>query len=169
MTMQDLGSLGELIAAIATLGTLIYLAMQIRQNSESVRVQAGQTILTSINDALQAAASSPQQAHVMIYGQSNYDDLTEDEQAQYVLWIFGWFRVLEQAHYYYERGILDNDLWQGHLAHMAQVMKSPSTVRWWESRKSYFNESFRKLVVERMSAETEVLLPAEMIQKIRSS
>lgn len=33
MSIQDLGSLGELVAAIATIATLIYLATQIRQNT----------------------------------------------------------------------------------------------------------------------------------------
>ena len=37
MTIQDIGSIGELIAAIATVGTLIYLAVQIRQNTKSIR------------------------------------------------------------------------------------------------------------------------------------
>ena len=33
MTIQDLGSIGELVAAIATIATLVYLAIQIRQNT----------------------------------------------------------------------------------------------------------------------------------------
>ncbi len=36
MTIQDLGSLGELIAAIATVATLVYLALQIRQNTRAL-------------------------------------------------------------------------------------------------------------------------------------
>ena len=36
MTIQDLGSIGELIAAIATLATLVYLAAQIRQNMRAI-------------------------------------------------------------------------------------------------------------------------------------
>ena len=40
MNIQDLGSLGEFIAAIATLGTLIYLAIQIRQNNLIAKEQA---------------------------------------------------------------------------------------------------------------------------------
>ena len=43
MTLQDLGSVGEFVAAIATLATLIYLATQIRQNSESVKAAAAQS------------------------------------------------------------------------------------------------------------------------------
>ena len=37
MTIQDLGSIGELIAAIATVATLGYLAVQIRQNTRTIR------------------------------------------------------------------------------------------------------------------------------------
>jgi hypothetical protein len=37
MTIQQLGSLGEFIAAIATLATLIYLAIQIRRNTSIAR------------------------------------------------------------------------------------------------------------------------------------
>ena len=35
MSIQDLGALGELVAAIATVVTLAYLALQIRQNTKS--------------------------------------------------------------------------------------------------------------------------------------
>ena len=44
MTIQDLGSIGELVAAMATLGTLIYLALQIRQNSQTVKAQTRSNI-----------------------------------------------------------------------------------------------------------------------------
>ena len=40
MTIQDLGSIGELVAAIATIATLAYLAIQIRQNTHTVRAAA---------------------------------------------------------------------------------------------------------------------------------
>lgn len=33
MSLQDLGSIGELVAAIATVATLVYLAIQVRHNS----------------------------------------------------------------------------------------------------------------------------------------
>lgn len=36
MTLQDIGSIGELVAAIATVATLIYLAIQVRHNSAAM-------------------------------------------------------------------------------------------------------------------------------------
>ena len=40
MTIQDWGSLGELIAAVATVATLIYLALQIRANTIVSKAEA---------------------------------------------------------------------------------------------------------------------------------
>ncbi len=52
MTLQDLGNIGEFVAAIATLITLIYLAAQIRQNTRAVRSASLDSVATS-NKALQ--------------------------------------------------------------------------------------------------------------------
>ncbi len=40
MTLQDLGNIGEFVAAIGVIISLVYLARQIRQNTESVRAAA---------------------------------------------------------------------------------------------------------------------------------
>ncbi|HVH18917.1 MAG TPA: hypothetical protein VNF72_11495 [Myxococcota bacterium] len=43
MTLQDLGSIGEIVGAIATVATLIYLAIQIRANTSAVQSAAAQS------------------------------------------------------------------------------------------------------------------------------
>ncbi len=40
VTIQDLGSIGELIAAVATVATLVYLAIQIRANTTAIHSEA---------------------------------------------------------------------------------------------------------------------------------
>ena len=37
MSFEDLGNLGELVAAIATVATLGYLALQLKQNTKALR------------------------------------------------------------------------------------------------------------------------------------
>jgi len=166
MTIEELGSLGELIAAIATLGTLVYLAVQIRQNTASTKISASQSILASLNGVLNIAASTPQAARATILGQTDYDKLPEDEQAQFIVWIFSWFRVLEQAYFYYEKGFLDKEIWEGQVEHLKQVTKSPAVGRWWDARRSYFGVSFCKLVDEARIAETVTTTPKEMIRQM---
>jgi len=168
MTLEDLGNLGELIAAIATIATLVYLALQIRQNSESVKLNAGQSILASFNEALQMASSSPQTARVLILGQTDFDSLPEDEKAQFIVWIFAWFRVLEQGFYYHRKGLLDDEVWLGHVEHLRQIIGSPAVRHWWENRCSFFSTSFRKLVEETAAHETSALSPRGLLETVGS-
>ena len=44
LTLQDLGNIGELISGIAVVISLIYLAVQIRQNTRTVRTSTYQTV-----------------------------------------------------------------------------------------------------------------------------
>ena len=51
-TFQELGSLGEFIAAIATLITLVYLAFQIRQNTKISRAKLTKDLFLASRSAL---------------------------------------------------------------------------------------------------------------------
>ncbi len=52
MTLQDLGSIGELIAALATVATLIYLATQIRQSKEQISQSNSLARFNAVRDVM---------------------------------------------------------------------------------------------------------------------
>jgi hypothetical protein len=83
MSIQDLGALGELLAAIATLLTLIYLALQIRQNSRNLQESTSASMnqgWASINARI---SSDPQFASIFIRGRASLDDLDAVETEQF--------------------------------------------------------------------------------------
>ncbi len=167
MTIQDLGSIGEFLAAIATLATLVYLAMQIRQNSESVKAAAAQSMLAGVNDALQNAASTPQLARVVILGQIDFDQLSEEERQQFIVWIFSWFRTLELAHHNNLLGHLDSRIWEGHARHLEAVVQSPVVQNWWRLRESVFSLEFREFV-NGLDPESSISSIGKLFEDLRS-
>ena len=44
MTITELGALGELLGSIGVIATLVYLAIQVRQNTRTARVQITTTM-----------------------------------------------------------------------------------------------------------------------------
>ena len=76
MTIEDLGNLGDLIAAIATVATLIYLAQQIRKNSKSVEGASAQAVLEL---EITTYALKAQYANVYRRGCANILDLDDDD------------------------------------------------------------------------------------------
>ena len=93
--------------------------------------------------------------------------MPEEEQIQFTTWMFSWFRVLEQAHHYHAKGILDEAVWEGHVTHMKQLMKSSILRIWWNGRKSFFSKSFQEFVNEMIDSESKAINPRELIESMR--
>ena len=58
LTIQDLGSLGELLGAVAVLATLIYLALQTRQNTMAIGAQLDAARISAVQGINLAKATS---------------------------------------------------------------------------------------------------------------
>ncbi len=144
--IETLGNLGDFIGGIGVIVTLIYLAGQIRQNSRSVKAASAQAMLGSLGQTLNSIGSSPQTSRVFSLGQLDPSQLDEAEVAQFAHLILGWFRIVEQAFFEHERGGLDSELWEGHVAQLESFMQSSSVQRWWAVRSPLFHPAFRHFI-----------------------
>lgn len=79
MTIQELGSLGELIAAIATVVTLIYLATQIRQNNKALGETTSASITASYASINSRISSDEQFAEIFVRGRQDLHSLSPVE------------------------------------------------------------------------------------------
>ncbi len=79
MSIQELGSLGELIAAIATVMTLIYLAAQIRQNNKGLAESTSASINASFASINSRISSDEQFAELFLRGRRDLDALNPVE------------------------------------------------------------------------------------------
>ena len=75
MTIQDLGSLGELIAAIATVATLLYLASQIRHSNKALAESTSGAINASYASINSRISSDAEFAELFIRGRQDLDAL----------------------------------------------------------------------------------------------
>lgn len=65
MTIQDLGSIGELVAAIAVLVSLFYLAYQIRQNTAELRSASLRAVTSSYSNFRRSVMESDELAKIL--------------------------------------------------------------------------------------------------------
>jgi hypothetical protein len=68
VTIQDWGSIGEVIAAVATVATLIYLALQIRANTTALRMESRRAESQSGDVYISAIIGSPDVARMFNEG-----------------------------------------------------------------------------------------------------
>jgi len=65
MNWEAIGAVSETIGAIAVVVTLIYLAVQIRQNSENLAAQVRATNFAGMADTWRIGAESPELSEIL--------------------------------------------------------------------------------------------------------
>lgn len=82
MSIQDWGAIGEIVGALAVVASLIYLAMQIRQNTrqislslESAKLAAFERTVETSNHAREVLITNPEVADLFLKGLSDYGNL----------------------------------------------------------------------------------------------
>jgi hypothetical protein len=97
VTLQDVGIFGELIAALATVITLGYLAIQIRANSRLMRSEARRAAKAHSSQINLTIAHDVQLAGVFRRGLSSYDALQPDEQIQFMFLLSDYISQADSA------------------------------------------------------------------------
>ena len=106
MTIEDLGNLGDLIAAIATVATLIYLAQQIRKNSKYVQGASTQALLEL---EITTFALKAKYANVYRRGCANILDLDDDERIVFVQVVSSEMSLFHSAFTQVQNGLIDGN------------------------------------------------------------
>ena len=107
MTIAELGSLGELIGSIAVLATLIYLAVQARQNNLTTHIQSNQAINKKTSDFLKALYTNPEAFDVWIRGRTSYRELDKADAFKFEMIMYDAFGNFHEQWYQYRSGVTD--------------------------------------------------------------
>ena len=160
MTIQELGSIGELVGGLAVLLSLVYLALQINQNTRSVRSATSASISESLSRVTEMISSQPEVARTWYQGRVQYDSLNDEERYRAIMFANTYLRRLENAFYQRERGFVDPDHWQTTERSMVAFMSHPAAQQCWSERKSLFSDRFVEFV-DRRIADVAKRVPTE--------
>jgi hypothetical protein len=133
MTLQDLANLGEVIGAIAVIVSLIYLAVQIRENTRAMRRAATQDIHRSLNDQARCFVESPDLAALLIRASQRPGELTGEERFRFQMPLTYVFSNFEMAIEYHREGLLGDDMIEGYVRGIHPLFENPLVLEWWEA------------------------------------
>ena len=83
MTIAELGSLGELLAAIATIATLIYLALQLRQNTAALKLSQMRAVDSDAQNSRGRFVENREVAELYITGLTEPDSLDQADKLRF--------------------------------------------------------------------------------------
>ena len=142
MTLDQLGNIGEIIGAFGVIASLVYLAMQIRTNTEAERTSTYQLIVSDFGAMNNTMASTPELSHLFVQAMENYHQLSPDENARISQMFFQCFRYFENMFYQQRKGYLDDEVWIGWKRLMLTYYSRPGFQTWWAHRRDVYSEPF---------------------------
>ena len=142
MNWEALGAIANLLAAIGVIATLIYLAIQIRQNTKAVRSSSIQNLVQSFSTTAQAAVENGYIIPLLLKANAGTASLTEEERTQLHFWFIMTIRRFEGVYFQRNLGLVDAAVIEGFERSHIAILASKSGQAWWTSSKEIFNSGF---------------------------
>jgi hypothetical protein len=146
MTIAELGSVGELVGAIATVATLAYLAIQIRSTTRAVRTASAQSVHESFATWYRMLAADSELSDLTTKGLRDYSSLTESEKGRFISVSMAILLCSQDAFIKWSEGSLSQDLWSGWEFVIMNLLLAPGGKGFWKERGYLFGAAFREHV-----------------------
>ena len=146
VTLQDLGNIGEFIAAMATLVTLGYLAVQIRSNTRESQAASRNSVSQSFIDLLTHVSLDSEVSKLTRRGFFDPGSLDADDTFRFDLLIAALFTNLEDAFAQRRRNALADEDWEKWTILIKQYMAQPGVQASWSRSADSFSPAFRRYV-----------------------
>ncbi len=148
MNWNAIGAIGEIIGALAVFLTLVYLALQIRQNTKAIQASAVDAGISKLNDVRESVYENGDLTRIYIQGIAQPADLDEESRVRFRLLLHN---ILLSISNIYSQTIytgLSLSTWESQLVILERIIDSPGGRWFWKVYRLEFEESFREKVDE---------------------
>ena len=152
MNWEAIGTISEVVGALAVVLSLVYVGVQIRQNTRQVRVATHDGTTRDFRQfTRQMLASGLTQ--VFSRGLEDYAALSEEQKLEFAFMMYDVFKAFENVHYHYLHGTLGEDAWAGWRRFIASYASAPGAQHYWSVRRDIFTPEFQNFIEELEPAE----------------
>ena len=155
MSIQDWGAIGEIVGALAVVASLIYLAMQIRQNTrqismslDSAKLAAFERTVESSNHAREILITNPEVADLFLKGIADYRNLPSSDKFRCNMLFRNLLSAIQGG---YIRQLTmggDSEQLEGTRQTLNTLVKNPGVRQWLDEVETDWRPEFAKVVAD---------------------
>ena len=146
MTLNDLANIGQVVGAIAVVISLIYVALQIRQNTNAVRSATANTVHEHFAKWYHLVAADAELSRIAANGLRDYRSLSEQERVRFIAAFMAFLSYSQNAFLKWREGLLASPLWLGWELVIMNLVCAPGGKAFWKERGYMFGDEFRRYI-----------------------
>lgn len=134
MDLSQLAQVGEFIGGIAVLVTLLYLAVQARQNNKNQKLSATISLQDNYLRSVDQWFGDADRTNIVIEGLQRPDQLDDAGRLRFAAQLFTLYSFIESVFYYNENGQCDPALANRTFSLLTFYRDTPGVREWWEGQ-----------------------------------
>lgn len=143
MTLETVYYISQIVAVVGIFASLIFVGVQIRQNTAATRATLHQSFTGAMNHLNATMAQSPDSSRIWLAGFKDRTVLTETERWQFDMLCLSYFYVFDTMHYQCRAGAGDTKLLKAEENGLRVLISNPSIRAWWDENPYGFSKEFR--------------------------
>ena len=150
MTLETLANVGEFVSGIAVVISLVYLAFQVRQNTQSQRTENYARALDRVSTMQARLSVDRDMAELFGTGVLNTRVLKPGQRIQFAWAFYEMFGAFEFMYHQSQAGALPDEVWERWSATLSWWISFPGVRAWWRAKPTPFSSSFSAFVEARL-------------------
>ena len=142
MTLEELYYISQIAAAIAIVASLIFVGIQLRQNTRAVLVSTSQTHFTMWTSVASPLVEDADIAKIYWQALSDFDSLTDQDRMRFIVYMSNVFRFYESSRIQWRRGVLEAEHWHSVEVNIRAFATQPGVKRFWKIRRHWHSPEF---------------------------
>ena len=142
MNWELVGAIAELLGAIAVVGSVAYLARQIKQQNKIAKFDAAQAVFREFNEINNIYLQDAKMVRILTEGMKDPSTLDDEEAGQFQFILRRYFNSMMMAYKAYLAGLFPEDDWDEIAKHYAADMNTAGGRLWRETNSETFSDFF---------------------------
>ena len=133
--MNRIESLNQWLTLMANIGVLsgiVFLAVELQQNTHQLKLQSYQA-WQAVNSEINMAITDPELSAIVSSGHKGSTKLTKDNYIAYAMYHMSLMQMAQSTHYLYLQGAIDEELWRAEINRAALIVSLGGVRQWWDA------------------------------------
>ena len=155
LSLGELANLSETVGAVGVIVSVIYLAIQIRNQTEEARLSATRELAAQFQDCLKSAVADEKLSEIWLKGVKDYDSLPDVERFRAAVMFHDLFRSAEQQYFHTRTRNVEGLYLNSMDNYFLEFLSFPGIRSWWKSSKHSFESNFQEHIESAMERSKE--------------
>ncbi len=139
-----IGAIGEIVGAAAVVLSLLYLAIQMRQNTKAQAIATFESAMSGFNEAIRFSFGDIERSSTFRRGTVDPDSLNEDESVLFNAMIRHYSNHIYKLFRLYERGVFPESEWINAVTEAKQLFESDGLARF-KTANNYYADLWKEM------------------------